>query len=337
MCDSQDIDTKQTRYRWQIAQSEGSVFTDVTADTFFTLTNSVTLDSIYMHAGIRIRCIAQAATSRGELGLESTSHPVVIEGKKGVCLPRDRNHVGSEVFASSISFTGARNDGKANMVQLKIQIPHFDGMIPIISTRLPDIRDMLSPGAIRAAQHKCSNVLHGKEVQTMYGFLKNGLKDLITKEAEPYQFSGKLRGNTTVQFYRNLNLDSCVWSFENYYHISELIQQCGASLISRDYVHGLTQSQLTLRVPLYVSYVYRSKNSDWLHYDHTTFLRLVLVYDTAVLINDGVQTSAGSIVQGKLWLTSIKIRNSDKRLVVSFNTKTKFKGIFLIEKEGNGI
>lgn len=338
MCDSQDIDNKLTGYRWQIAKSEGSPFTDITADTFFTKTNQVTLDSIYMIAGTHLRCVAQAVTSGGELGLESTSQLVTIKGNKGLCVSREKGHVGSELFSATISFTGARNDGKANMVHMKVQIPHFDGLIPIISTRMPDIRDLLSPGAIRVAQHKCSNVLDADEIPTLFGFLNNGLKDSeILKEAEPYQFSSELRGNTTVRFYKNLNLDSCVWNFESYFHISELIQKCGASLTSGAHLKGLTQSQLSLRLPLHVSYVYRSKTStsDWLHYDHTTSLRLTLVYDTAVLLKDGVQTPKGSALQGSLWPVSITIRNSDKKLVVKFKTKTKFRGMFLLEKEGN--
>lgn len=338
MCASQSIENQLTRYRWQSAKTDDSTFSDITADTFFSQTNLVTLDSVYITPGLRVRCIARAVTSSGELGLESTSHSVTTNKNKGLCLSRDTSHVGSELFSASISFTGARKDGKANMVHLKVQIPHFDGLIPIISTQQPDIGEVLSPGTLRVAQHKCSNVLNVNEIPTVFGFLNNGNKDSdIIKEAQPYQFSTELRGNTTVRFYKNLNLDSCVWNFESYFHISELIQKCGGSLVSDQNLKGLTQSQLSLRVPFYVSYVYRSRtsNSDWLHYDHTTFLRLTLVYDTAVLLKDGVQTPDGSVIKGSLWPISIKIRNSDKRLVVRFKTKTKFRGIFLLEKEGN--
>ena len=188
-----------------------------------------------------------------------------------------------------------------------------------------------------SSQHKCSNVLDTNEISTLFGFLNNGMKDaVIIEEAEPYQFSNELRGNTTVRFYKNLNLDSCVWNFESYFHIDELIQKCDGSLTSGQHAKGLTQSHLSLRVPLYVSYVYRSSTSksDWLHYDHMTFLRLTLVYDTAVLLKDGVQTPEGSVVKGSLWPISIKIRDSDKKLVVRFKTKTKFRGVFVLRKQG---
>lgn len=337
MCSSQNIDNRLTQYRWQIARSAEHAFTDVTADTFFTNTGRVTLDSIYLTPGSSVRCVARAVTANGESGLESTSKAVTAQVKKGLCQARDSSHVGSEPFTASIAFTGARNDGKDNMVHIKIQIPHTDGLIPIISTQMPDIREMISPGALRIAQHKCSNVLDKDEIPTSYGFLHNGIKDAgVITEAEPYQFSSQLRGNTTVQFYKNLNLESCVWNFESFFDISELIQLCHGSLITGQQVKGLTQSQLSLRVPLHVSYVYRSRTSqtDWLHYDHAMFLRLTLVYDTAVLLKDGVKTPEGSMLSGSLWPTSIRIRESDKKLIVNFKTKTKFRGTFLLKKEG---
>jgi len=61
------------------------------------------------------------------------------------------------------------------------------------------------------------------------------------------------------------------------------------------------------------------------------FLRLHLTYDTAVLLRNGVQTPEGGFFNGDLWPTAISVREQDKRLVVNFKTKTKFRGTYLIK------
>jgi hypothetical protein len=39
-----------------------------------------------------------------------------------------------------------------------------------------------------------------------------------------------MRGEKTLQFYRNLNLEACIWEFESWYDMSELQQACGGEI-----------------------------------------------------------------------------------------------------------
>uniref|UniRef100_A0A1A8MS37 Fras1 related extracellular matrix protein 2b n=1 Tax=Nothobranchius pienaari TaxID=704102 RepID=A0A1A8MS37_9TELE len=139
-------------------------------------------------------------------------------------------------------------------------MPHIDGMLPVVSTRsLSNFELTLSPDASRVGQHRCSNLLDYSEVDTRYGFLTDATKNLeVFGETKPYEYSTSLRGSSTLRFYRNLNLEACLWNFTSYYDISELLSVCGGTIGTDGQVLNLVQSYLTLRVPLHVSYVFHS-------------------------------------------------------------------------------
>lgn len=67
-------------------------------------------------------------------------------------------------------------------------------------------------------------------------------------------------------------------------------------------VLNLVQSYVTLRVPLYVSYVFHSPvgTGGWQHFDLQSELRLTFVYDTAILWQDGIGSPPQAELQGKL-------------------------------------
>ena len=150
ICSSQRINNKLTQFRWQI----GEELRDLTSDTFFAKTDQVTLDSIYLVPGSRVRCVARAVNDRGELGLESASAQVNISKQRGLCTPRDSDQVGSQQIEASISFTGATGNKDSNKVHIKVILPHTDGLIPLISTtRLANFKRILRPGVLRIAKH----------------------------------------------------------------------------------------------------------------------------------------------------------------------------------------
>ena len=62
------------------------------------------------------------------------------------------------------------------------------------------------------------------------------------------------------------------------------------------------QSYVTLRVPLYVSYVFHSPVGvgGWQHFDLKSELRLTFVYDTAILWTDGIGSPPEAELQGEL-------------------------------------
>lgn len=106
-------------------------------------------------------------------------------------------------------------------------------MIPAISTRpLVNFDLTLSPDGTRIGNHPCSNLLDFNEVTTGHGFLTalTHSSPESMGDSEPYRFSSPLRGNNTLRFYKNLNLQACLWEFTSYYHMSELLSDCGGTI-----------------------------------------------------------------------------------------------------------
>ena len=296
----------------------------------------ITLDSIYFGPGSRVRCTARAITYHNYKGLDSTSDPVTISRKEGLCLPQKMGDIGSESFSAQITYTGVESSSHPNMIQVRVLVPHIDGLLPAISTKsLSNFEITLTADASRRGHHLCSNLLDTHEVQTKHGFLS----DHVTRMSggtEPYQYSTELRGKSTLRFYRNLNLESCMWTFENYYTMSELVQECGGRIATDGQVHDLTRSHLSVRVPLYVSYIYHSPSAlgGWMHFDHSSNLKMSFTYDTTLLWKDSIGTPEGSVLKGYLHPTGVLIRPQDKRLVVTFKTVARFRGIFILAREG---
>jgi len=137
------------------------------------------------------------------------------------------------------------------------------------------------------------------------------------------------------RFYENLNVDSCLWTFESYYDLNELVTQCGGSIVSEDLIRNSVQSNLVVNVPLFVSYLYPSNSgSGFVEYSHESSFRLTAVYDTGALWSDGVALAGGSKLEGELYPTSIIVLKDDNRLLFKFKTKTSFRGVFLQQTTG---
>ncbi|XP_043995934.1 FRAS1-related extracellular matrix protein 2-like [Gambusia affinis] len=343
ICVSEHINNTLTRYRWLISAPAGpdgvtSPMREVDFDTFFTSSKMITLDSIYFQAGSRVQCAARAVNSNGEEGLELNSPIVTISQEEGVCQPHKMGTVGAEPFSAKLRYTGADDPKHPNLIKVTITMPHIDGMLPVISTRpLMNFDLTLSPDGTRVGNHRCSNLLDFNEVTTGHSFITASTRSPESMgESAPYQFSSSLRGNSTLRFYRNLNLEACLWEFISYYHMSELLTDCGGTVGTDGQVLNLVQSYVTLRVPLYVSYVFHSPlgTGGWQHFDLQSELRLTFVYDTAILWQEGIGSSPQAELQGSLYPTSMRI-NEQGRLVVNFRTKARFRGLF-VETHSSG-
>nr|XP_029506878.1 FRAS1-related extracellular matrix protein 2-like [Oncorhynchus nerka] len=216
-------------------------------------------------------------------------------------------------------------------------MPHMDGMLPVISTRpLSNFELTLSPDGTRVGNHRCSNLLDFNEIQTGHGFITDATKNPeIIGETSPYQYSADMRSTNSLRFYRNLNLEACLWEFNSYYDMSELLTTCGGSIGTDGQVLNLVQSYVTLRVPLYVSYVFHSPVAvgGWQHFDLQSELKLTFVYDTAILWQDGIGSPPEAELQGSMYPTSMRI-NEEGRLVVNFKTEARFRGQFVMSHPG---
>ncbi|XP_059401005.1 FRAS1-related extracellular matrix protein 2-like [Carassius carassius] len=340
ICISERINDTLTRYRWLIGAPSGpngvtSPLREADFETFFTSSKMITLDSIYFQAGSRVQCAARAVNSNGDEGLELSSPIVSISMEEGMCQPRKLGTVGAEPFSAKLRYTGAEEPEYANLIKLAVTMPHIDGMLPVVSTHaLSGFELTLSPDGTRVGNHRCSNLLDFNEVSTRHGFLTKATRNIESvRETLPYQYSPVLRGQSTLRFYRNLNLKACQWEFVSYYDMSELLTDCGGTIRTDGQVLNLVQSYVTLRVPLHVSYVFHSPvgAGGWQHFDLHSELRLTFVYDTAILWRDGVCSPPQAELQGNagaLYPTSMRI-NEQGRLVVNFRTEARFRGLFV--------
>uniref|UniRef100_A0A452VIT9 FRAS1-related extracellular matrix protein 2 n=1 Tax=Ursus maritimus TaxID=29073 RepID=A0A452VIT9_URSMA len=338
ICASENINDTLTRYRWLISAPAGpdgvtSPMREVDFDTFFTSSKMITLDSIYFQPGSRVQCAARAVNANGNEGLELMSSIVTIGREEGLCQPRVPGTVGAEPFSAKLRYTGPEDPDYTNLIKLMVTMPHIDGMLPVISTKeLSNFELTLSPDGSRVGNHQCSNLLDYTEVKTHHGFLTDATKNPeVIGETHPYQYSSSIRGSSTLRFYRNLNLEACLWEFVSYYDMSELLTDCGGTIGTDGQVLNLVQSYVTLRVPLYVSYVFHSPVGvgGWQHFDLKSELRLTFVYDTAILWNDGIGSPPEAELQGSLYPTSMRI-GEEGRLVVNFKTEAQFHGLFVL-------
>uniref|UniRef100_A0A7M4E5Y7 FRAS1 related extracellular matrix 2 n=2 Tax=Crocodylus TaxID=8500 RepID=A0A7M4E5Y7_CROPO len=345
ICVSENINNTLTRYRWLVSAPTGSdgvtsPMREVDFDTFFTSSKLITLDSIYFQAGSRVQCAARAVNSDGNEGLELMSPIVAISMDEGLCQPRIPGVVGAEPFSAKLRYTGPEDSDYTNLIKLTVTMPHIDGMLPIISTReLSNFELTLSPDGTRVGNHKCSNLLDYTEVKTHHGFLTDATKNPdVIGETIPYQYSAMIRGSNTLRFYRNLNLEACLWEFVSYYDMSELLTDCGGTIGTDGQVLNLVQSYVTLRVPLYVSYVFHSPVGvgGWQHFDLQSELRLTFVYDTAILWKDGIGSPPEAELQGSLYPTSMRI-SEEGRLVVNFKTEARFHGLFVMSHPASSL
>ncbi|KAK7098028.1 hypothetical protein V1264_004919 [Littorina saxatilis] len=338
LCKSQGINDTLTLFRWRVAAPTGrdgvtSDMRDVESATFFASTKDITLDSIYFSGGSRVQCGSRAVNTDRDPGLESLSDPITISRSDGICEPRVMGSVGAEPFTAKLRYTGSDDPFHPNKVRISVRVPHRDGMLPVISTRqLSNFELTLSKDGTRLATHRCSNLLDFTEVETDFGFLTNQTKNPnIIGEVEPYQFNPALRPNSTLRFYRNLDLESCLWEFVGYYDMSELITDCGGEINTDGQVLNLKQSYVAMRVPLFVSYVFHSPvaRGGWLHYDLRSALQLTFVYDTSILWQNGISSpESENGLQGYLYPTSMRMQD-DGRLAVSFRTEARFRGQFV--------
>ncbi|XP_053316906.1 FRAS1-related extracellular matrix protein 3 [Spea bombifrons] len=345
ICAAENINDTLTQYRWLVSAPSGSdgvtsPMREVDSNTFFTDTKSITLDSIYFHAGSRIQCAARAVNANGDTGLELLSPITTISREEGLCQPRVPGTVGAEPFSAKIRYTGPDDSDYPNLIKLTVTMPHMDGMLPVVSTRhMSNFELTLSPDGTRVGNHKCSNLLDYNEIPTKHGFIEENTKNVeMIGETSPYQFSAALRSARTLRFYRNLNLEACLWEFNSYYDMSELLTECSGSIGTDGQVLNLVQSYVTLRVPLYVSYVFHSPAAvgGWQHFDLQSELRLTFVYDTAILWNEGIGSPPESELQGSLYPTSMRI-NEEGRLVVNFKTEIRFRGQFVVSHPGTSL
>ncbi|XP_075401034.1 extracellular matrix organizing protein FRAS1 [Tenrec ecaudatus] len=340
-CSEAGINQTSVRFSWEVAApTDGngarSPFETVTDNTPFTSVSHMVLDSIYFSRRFHVRCVAKAVDKVGHVGTPLRSNIVTIGTDSAIChtpvVAGTARGFQAQSFIATLKYLDVKHKEHANRIHISVQIPHQDGMLPLISTMpLHNLHFLLSESIYRH-QHVCSNLVTTRDLRGISeaGFLDDVVDDstaLGPGYDRPFQLDPSVRELKTIQLYQHLNLKSCVWTFDAYYDMTELIDVCGGSVTADFQVRDSAQSFLTVHVPLYVSYIYVTAPRGWASLEHHTEMEFSFFYDT-VLWRTGIQTD--SVLSARLQIIRIYIRE-DGRLVIEFKTHAKFRGQFVME------
>ncbi|KAJ8398108.1 hypothetical protein AAFF_G00431850 [Aldrovandia affinis] len=340
-CEEAGINQSSVHFSWEVAaptdtSGARSPFETVTDTTPYTSVNHMVLDSIYFSRRFHVRCVAQALDKVGHLGTPLRSNIVTIGTEGSIChtpvTTGTARGFQAQSFIATLKYLDVKHKEHPNRIHISVQIPHQDGMLPLVSTMpLHNLHFLLSESIYRH-QHVCSNLVTVKDLQGISetGFLDDVSYDRISLGPgfdRPYQFNPGVREPKAIQLYKHLNLKNCIWTFDAYYDMTELIDVCGGSVTADFQVRDSAQSFLTVQVPLYVSYIYVTAPRGWASLEHHTEMEFSFFYDT-VLWRTGIQTD--SVLSARLQIIRIYIRE-DGRLVIEFKTHAKFRGQFVPE------
>ncbi|KAL2092359.1 hypothetical protein ACEWY4_012157 [Coilia grayii] len=340
-CEEAGINQTSIHFSWEVAaptdaSGARSPFETVTDTTPYTSVNHMVLDSIYFSRRFHVRCVAQARDKAGHPGTPLRSNIATIGTEGSIChtpvTTGTARGFQAQSFIATLKYLDVKHKEHPNRIHISVQIPHQDGMLPLVSTMpLHNLHFLLSESIYRH-QHICSNLVTIKDLQGISetGFLDDVSYDSISLGPgydRPYQFNPSVREPKTIQLYKHLNLKSCIWTFDAYYDMTELIDVCGGSVTADFQVRDSAQSFLTVQVPLYVSYIYVTAPRGWASLEHHTEMEFSFFYDT-VLWRTGIQTD--SVLSARLQIIRIFIRE-DGRLVIEFKTHAKFRGQFVPE------
>ncbi|XP_050394788.2 extracellular matrix organizing protein FRAS1 [Patella vulgata] len=344
LCQESGINQSTIIYNWEVAMPTDHhgvrpPFVRVADNTLFTSTDRMVLDSIYFRPKFNLRCVAQPVHNNGNLGVPLKSKPVTIGLDNGICKspvfgPNPYGYQ-AQSFLANLEYLQPDDIDHPNTIHISVEIPHSDGMLPLISTfPLHNLRFLLADPVYRQ-QHVCSNIITEIERAPLIadGFLGDQNEDHPQPFGAgydfPFQFDDTLREKKTLNLYRHLNLKSCTWKFDAWYHMTDLVDICGGRVISDFEVKDTGKTHLTARVPLFVSYLYATAPVGWGSLEHRTEMDFSFYYD-AILWHSGLETEGH--LGGKLQILRIQI-GEDGKLVIDFKTKAKYRGLFVLRHQ----
>lgn len=305
LCRNLAVDVPRIRFYWEISPSGdpfgAGVFQRLSQGTAFSGVEDRVLDPIYFGRDFRVRCVAQPVGS--VVGPASISRTVTVSSETSLCpafVPDSEN--GQQPFSASLAYVNASDPLHPDTMRIQVQVPHADGMIPVLSTHpLYGIRHVLTEPAYRS-HHRCSNLHPG------LGFLAG------------------------QNLYGHLDSKACLWTFQAWYTMTELVQLCGGQVTSSGYhqtAGNSGQVQVTVRVPLYVTLVSASPyGSGWTSVEHQTEMEFSFSYAPVLLGQRGMAESKLALAghHHQPHVTRIRADPDNGRLVVDFQTETKFAG-----------
>lgn len=171
MCAEAGLNSTSMRYSWEVAfpaDGDGTLtpFHPLTEDTVFASAHTKVLDPMFFARYFRVRCVAQPVQTGGLLGIPLRSEAVSIDGLNGVCqtplLPGQLGGYQSQSFTATLTYINSTDQHHPNTVRVHVEIPHQDGMVPVLSTLpLHNVRLLLTEQLYRM-HHTCSNLQPGQ-------------------------------------------------------------------------------------------------------------------------------------------------------------------------------
>ncbi|KAF4530183.1 hypothetical protein B566_EDAN001442 [Ephemera danica] len=316
---------KTIQYFWEVAVPSGlqtirhMPFKKLTTSTFFAKVDSKVLDSIYFTSNFQVRCGVQPIKVNGRLGIPIKS-PVVTIGKSRQFCKKTYNvdSVRDHAFSANVQYINETSESHPNTVHIKLEVPHSDGMVPLVSTHpLHNVRSLLTD-PLYSAHHACSNLLTEKGFLATPATLSRGLR--------PHELDEALRGVEAVRLYRHLDLRTCLWTFDAWFHMSQLVDDCHGKVVSEFKLAEGGAGELSVEVPLHVAYVAARGAQEWAAVEHRTTLHVNVRY-SALLWHPGLLT------ESKRGAATVQVSrvsaNEAGQLVVEFWTEALFRGRFV--------
>ena len=167
MCAEAGINISSIQYSWEVAvPAEGgngfTPFYRLSDDTNFASSHGKVLESMFFARHFWVRCIATPTQGKGTHGIPLRSEPAAIGSQNGVCQTMMTAGLAGglqgQSFKASLTYINASQEHHPNTIKVHIEIPHQDGMVPLISTLpLHNVRYLLTE-EVYHTHHRCSNL-----------------------------------------------------------------------------------------------------------------------------------------------------------------------------------
>lgn len=142
-------------------------------------------------------------------------------------IPGESGGGGQQPFQAVLSYVNASDALHPDTMRIQVKLPHQDGMIPVLSTNpLHALRYLLAAEPVYRSHHQCSNLQPG------LAFLDESMPREANRRKYPYEYSKSLRQESTLRLYRHLDFNTCLWSFDAWFKMTDLVEVCGGQVIS---------------------------------------------------------------------------------------------------------
>ncbi|GFY74626.1 extracellular matrix protein FRAS1 [Trichonephila inaurata madagascariensis] len=336
LCKESGINSSSISYTWEIAmpldEERISPFESVVDSTLFTSAHNKVLDSIYFRPQERVRCAVQPRDSNNHLGIPLQSKMVKISSDTGFChsimrSPYAQLNLQSQPFTATLNYINSSNIKHPNKLHIHIQIPHEDGLLPLISTYpLHNIQFLLTQNIYRQ-QHVCSNL---QSISTNLEKNKSFLKSFNPSKNDinlAFPYHGDKCQNESGILYQHLDLKRCRWSFDAWYSMSELVELCGGTVTSDFKARDSDQTYMTVLLPLYVTYVFAAAPTGWTSLEHRTEMEFSFYYSSFLWKSGAHSDNSLNAIIGMVRVGT----NSAGHMFFEFKTVAKFYGCFVLD------